>query len=676
MSKHNWQSRVFGQSTDLNFTSTLLLPAYANKIGLHEARVNGDGSVTLESRGGKITGGHDGLLYYYVELDPRRESFVLTADVFVENYGREGTADTPQQCGFGLMARDTVGPARREPYDPSFQEIPAPSNMVYLGLFAGNRDENVLRVTRRRGVYDPGELVGVTLDHLDLPFETRIVTGGKGVRMTLGRDGKGFFAAAETAGGGMSEPWYVPDCPPNLLEQQDPSRMYIGFFASRNAQVRFENIDLQVTGYTAPVPAPALWIPVNDNVKPTLYLRSGTVSSTPDYTLTLQGSEDGEVDIITGGARVGTLSLAGERPAALPVSLKRGENEFVCRYRFGDTALQETFTVSFDGESGSDSALFAAPDGSPDGAGTKARPLSLQSALRRIGQGGTVYLMGGDYTEALDIGPELAGGLDRPKTVCPAPGEKPRVLGGLMLNSCFWHIRDLEFTKTRNLITGSFNLVENCVFHDCEETGLMIGRGQPAGFNFAWPSHNTVRGCESFGNIDPKHMNADGFAAKVGVGPGNVFEACVSHDNVDDGYDLYNKVENGKNSPVVLRGCVAYRNGIWTDPADPEHVIYGGGGGNGFKVGGEGMPVGHVLENCVAFQNLMAGFSDNFNPGKLRVNGCVSVDNEQQNFIFRDNPLTPPAGVYRNNISIRTAPSAWLDAITGDVDGSNRLWRG
>ena len=78
MSKHNWQSRVFGQSTDLNFTSTLLLPAYAGKIGLHEARVNGDGSVTLESRGGKITGGHDGLLYYYVELDARRESFILT----------------------------------------------------------------------------------------------------------------------------------------------------------------------------------------------------------------------------------------------------------------------------------------------------------------------------------------------------------------------------------------------------------------------------------------------------------------------------------------------------------------------------------------------------------------------------------------------------------------------
>ena len=676
MSKHNWQSRVFGQSTDLNFTSTLLLPAYAGKIGLHEARVNGDGSVTLESRGGKITGGHDGLLYYYVELDPRRESFILTADVFVENYGREGTNDTPQQCGFGLMARDTVGPARREPYDPSFQEIPAPSNMVYLGLFAGNRDENVLRVTRRRGVYDPGELVGVTLDHLDLPFETKIVTGGKGVRMVLGRDEKGFFAAAETAGGGMSEPWYVPDCPPNLLEQQDPAHMYIGFFASRNAQVRFENIDLRVTDYAAPDPAPALWVPVNDNVKPTLYLRSGAVAACPDYALTLQGNEDGEVDITTNGVPVGTVSLADEKPAALAVSLTPGENVFDCLYRFGETALRETFTVSLNGDAGSAGALYAAPDGEEDGAGTRERPLSLSAALRRVEQGGTVYLLGGDYAQALAVTPELSGGLDRPKTICPAPGEKPRILGGLALSACFWHVRDLEFTKTRNLITGSFNLVENCVFHDCDETGLMIGRGHPAGFNFAWPSHNTVRGCESFGNIDPKHMNADGFAAKVGVGPGNVFETCVSHDNVDDGYDLYNKVEGGKSSPVVLRGCVAYRNGIWTDPADRSRVILGGGGGNGFKVGGEGLPVGHVLEHCVAFRNLMAGFSDNFNPGALRVTGCVSVDNEQQNFIFRDNPLTAPAGVYRDNISIRTAPSDWPDAITGDADESNRLWRG
>ena len=675
MSKRNWQSRVFGQSTDLNFTSTLLLPAYAGKIGLHEARVNGDGSVTLESRGGKITGGHDGLLYYYVELDPRRESFVLTADVFVENYGREGTSDTPQQCGFGLMARDTVGPARREPYDPSFQEIPAPSNMVYLGLFAGNRDENALRVTRRRGVYDPGELVGVTLDHLDLPFETRIVTGGKGVRMTLGRDEKGFFAAAETADGAMSDPWYIPDCPPNLLEQQDPERLYIGFFASRNAQVRFEHIDLQVTDYTAPDPAPALWVPVNDNVKPTLYLRSGTKAPAPDYALTLQGNEDGQADILMNGVPAGTVALKGERPAALAVTLKPGDNRFDCLYRFKGRSLRESFTVSLDKQA-SPNELYAAPQGREDAQGTPDQPLSLQAALRRIGQGGTVYLMGGDYREALALEPEQAGGLERPKTVRPAAGEKPRILGGLALNSCFWRVLDLTFTKTRNLITGSFNLVENCVFHDCEETGLMIGRGQPAGFNFAWPSHNTVRRCESYGNIDPKHMNADGFAAKVGVGPGNVFEGCVSHDNVDDGYDLYNKVESGKSSPVVLRGCVAYRNGIWTDPADRSHVILGGGGGNGFKVGGEGLPVGHVLENCVAFRNLMAGFSDNFNPGKLRVTGCVSVDNEQQNFIFRDNPLTAPAGVYRDNISVRTAPSDWPDAITGDVDGSNRLWRG
>lgn len=676
MSKNEWSSRVFGQSTDLDFTSTLLLPEYAHKIGLHAATVGPDGSVTLESRGGKITGGHDGLLYHFVELDPTRQGFVLTADVFVENYGREGTSDTPQQCGFGLMARDTVGPARREPKDPSFQEIPAPSNMIYLGVFGGSREVNPLRVTRRRGVADPGELVGVTLDHLDLPFETKLVTGGAGVTMQLGRDERGFFVAARNVDGEMSERWYVPDCPPNLLEQQDPKRMYVGLFASRNARVRFENIDLVLTEYTPPQPAPALWVPVNENVRPTLYLRSGTVSTTPDYAVTLQGNEDGEVTVTLNGADLGTLALKDERPATLDVALRDGENELTCLYRFGSGTLRETFTVVYTPVPGPCDEVFAAPDGREDGAGTKDAPLSLPAALRRVAQGGTVYLKGGEYCDALKMTQELAGSLDRVKTVAAAPGERAVIRGGLELASCFWRVAGLEFTEKRNLVLGSFNLVESCVFRDCDETGLMIGRGHPAGFNFAWPSHNLVRNCESFGNIDPKHMNADGFAAKVGVGPGNVFENCVAHDNVDDGFDLYNKVETGRNSPVTMRGCLAYRNGLWTDPADPSHVIHGGGGGNGFKVGGEGLAVGHVLEHCVAFQNLMAGFSDNFNPGPLRVIGCVAVDNMQQNFIFRDNPLTAPAGIYRDNISVRTAPSDWRDAITGDVDGSNRLWGG
>ncbi len=674
MSSTQWEARVFGQSTDLNFTSTLLLPRYAGKIGLHEARVAPDGSVTLESRGGKITGGHDGLLYYFTRLDPKKQGFVLTARVFVENYGREGTADTPQQCGFGLMVRDTVGQPRRDPYDPSFQEIPAPSNMVYIGLFAGDRNENVLRVTRRRGVYDPGELVGVTLDHLDLPFETKIVTGGDGVKMQIGRDEKGFFVAAQMTDGEMSGRWYVPDCPPNLLEQQDPENMYVGLFASRNAQVRYEDIDLEITDYTAPKEPPKLWVPVNDSVKPTLLLRSGAVSSVSAYTLTLQGNEDGEVYITFNGAPAGSLTLTEERPASLSVSLRPGENTFDCRYRFGGNALTEIFTVDYREAPGPSSEVFAAPDGRDDAAGTEASPLSLTSALRRVAQGGTVYLTDGEYPEALKLTRELSGADGAVKTVAPAPGAKVRILGGLWLDSCFWRVTGLEFTKTRCLILGSFNLVDRCVFHDCDETGLMIGRGQPAGFNFAWPSHNLVSFCESFGNLDPKHMNADGFAAKVGVGPGNVFESCVAHDNVDDGFDLYNKVENGRNSPVTMRGCAAYRNGIWTDPHDPTHVIRGGGGGNGFKAGGEGLPVGHVMENCVAFQNIMAGFSDNFNPGKLVVTGCVSVDNEQQNFIFRDNPLTAPAGTYRRNISIRTTPSNWKDSITGDVDDTNKLY--
>ncbi len=34
------------------------------------------------------------------------------------------------------------------------------------------------------------------------------------------------------------------------------------------------------------------------------------------------------------------------------------------------------------------------------------------------------------------------------------------------------------------------------------------------------------------------YEDADGFAAKLTVGDGNVFDGCISYNNADDGWDL------------------------------------------------------------------------------------------------------------------------------------------
>ncbi len=55
------------------------------------------------------------------------------------------------------------------------------------------------------------------------------------------------------------------------------------------------------------------------------------------------------------------------------------------------------------------------------------------------------------------------------------------------------------------------------------------------------------------------------------VGEGNRLVACFSHDNVDDGFDLFNKIEDGPNGKVIIENSVALRNV-----------------NNGFKLGREG----------------------------------------------------------------------------------------
>ena len=669
-----WQSRAFGQSTDLNLTSTVKLPEYSHKVGVNGGWVNDDGSVTVESRGGKIAGGHDGIAYFYTRLDPDKQSFRLRARVKAVNYGRLGTEDSPQQCGFGIMARDSLGLPRRDPFDPAFQELPAPSNMVFVGVLAGNRQENLPEVVCRRGVANIHDLVGVELTQRPIPQALPVKTGGDGVLMELGRDQRGFYARVETADGALGEPVYSDGAGVNLLQQMDPDNLYVGFFASRNAQAQFEDVELEITDYTPPQVLPELWRPANHNVTPKLFLRSGTRCSTPDYILTFHGNKSGLVYVSRDGEDLGTVELLDRHPANMNLKLLEGDNVLKCVYDFPSGSLTETFTVTYLPCEFRTDEVYASPQGTEDAQGTAQSPLSLTAALARVGQGGTVYLLDGVYTEKLLLGAEHSGALDAVKTVMPAPGAKVLFRDACLTSTAnFWHIYGLEFTGKRSDLMGSFNVVERCEFHHCDETGLLLGNGTPDGFQFAWPCYNLIKDCLSYGNRDKRNMNADGFAPKLGVGPGNVFEGCISHGNVDDGFDLYNKVEKGPNAPVTLRNCVAYNNGIWVDPDDPDHVILGGGGGNGFKLGGEGMPVGHVVENCVAFKNAMAGFSDNFNPGALRLTGCVSVDNEQQNFIIRDNPISRPRGVYRSNISIRTAPSIWKDSVTGDADKTNRF---
>ncbi len=159
-----WRSSAFGQSTDLNFSSNVL----DNKVGVNCTWPVGSGEplgmegrpvqdVVIESRGGKLQAGHDGLTFYYAEV-PANKNFSLTADVIVEQMGPENGTNPNQQEGAGLMVRDINGSPRKDPLEEGYEEYPAASNMVILHAGSAgktlNADLNLLAAARY-GVNSP-----------------------------------------------------------------------------------------------------------------------------------------------------------------------------------------------------------------------------------------------------------------------------------------------------------------------------------------------------------------------------------------------------------------------------------------------------------------------------------------------------------------------------------------
>jgi hypothetical protein len=155
-------------------------------------------------------------------------------------------------------------------------------------------------------------------------------------------------------------------------------------------------------------------------------------------------------------------------------------------------------------------------------------------------------------------------------------------------------------------------------------------------------------------NNDPLTFgeNADGFAAKLGIGPGNVFRGCRAWNNSDDGYDMYEAADT-----VLVDNCWAFRNGynIWGFPNFA-------GDGNGFKLGGNNFADPHKIIRCVAFDNPSKGFDQNNNTAGITAYNNTAWGNGSRNFSF---PTAPTSGTHilKNNISFEGTNSLASNTI-------------
>ncbi|MBB2747347.1 UNVERIFIED_ORG: hypothetical protein FHR35_007226 [Microbispora rosea subsp. rosea] len=322
-------------------------------------------------------------------------------------------------------------------------------------------------------------------------------------------------------------------------------------------------------------------------------------------------------------------------------------------------------------------AIYVSPSGSSSAAGTKSNPTTLETALTRVAAGGTIYMLGGTYkySETITVQVSNSGTSGARKTLSAYPGETPildfsaEAVGqrGLVLNGSYWHVHGIIVQKAGDngiYMGGSNNVIERVVTRQNADTGLQLGRSGSSNSN--WPSNNLIVSSESYDNVDPSGENADGFAAKLTSGSGNVFRYDVAHNNIDDGWDLYTKAETGAIGPVTIENSLSYGNGTLTNGTQNTN-----GDRNGFKLGGENIAVNHTVRGNIAYQNGATGFTYNKNPGSMTVSDNVSIDNKNRNFYWGAGSST-----FRDNTSCRFNSSSPNDSIVGNADGSNQFWTG
>lgn len=290
------------------------------------------------------------------------------------------------------------------------------------------------------------------------------------------------------------------------------------------------------------------------------------------------------------------------------------------------------------------SSIYVSANASDNGAGTDKDPMSITSAINKVNAGETIYLKGGTYkfSKQLTIPYTNNGTENAMKSLVALNGEKVIFdftdesynmkdtslnARGVQLEGSYWYLKGIEFYNAADnglFVAGKHNKVELCIAHANRDTGIQLGRRASTISNKAeWPSDNLILNCTSYNNNDPATgENADGFAAKLTCGEGNVFDGCISYNNVDDGWDLFAKTETGQIGGITIKNSVAFRNGCTTDG-----VFTKNSDGNGFKLGGSNIPGNHTAYNCIAFENKKHGFTDNSNPGTITVDSCTSFNN-------------------------------------------------
>ena len=595
---------------------------------------NGEITMTMSSKNGKIADSEEGVQAYYTRLNPNTEDFRLTATFEL----LEGL-EVDNQCGFGIYAFDAAGLGTK---DAKYMNSVAVGNFKLRSGGGTLYHGNGVRVVTGYISYDPTstEGSGRVLDNTGVfatqPEDTSTLETGKKFTYTLEKTDEGFRASMA----GDETPIIVSDAH-KIMKQEDGSIVVAVVSARCNAKVtdiHFEKTEGSAGGDGE-----------KTVINPEVTVYSSSETSSLNYEFTVGSNVPGSVELYHGNELLGSGTTDNGTVVKLPVTLwnRQGTNElyYVFKPDPGTPDLSDYdeitgyLSVFLHVRGMENQLLYTSPQAQINGLGTKEQPADLQSVLTSALPGQTIVMLDGTYEpeEDLIIPRNVSGEENRMITLMAEHPGKVTVSGNRLTSSSslftivgsWWHVYGIEFCNTPAKavsVAGNHNIVELCTMHHAGNSGLQISRysGEPNDQEM-WPSWNLIKNCEAHDNCDPGRNDADGFAAKLTCGEGNRFYGCISHHNIDDGWDLYAKSTTGEIGTVVIENSVAYSNG-WLSEDDPSDPGTSFGEGNGFKLGGENIYGGHQLINSVSFNNYAKGITSNSCPDNV-IRNCTVYNN-------------------------------------------------
>lgn len=676
-----WRVSTYGSSTDSKNNGVI---GNAN-----------DGKVTVYSEGGKgkiVPGSTDGLTFYYTAIDPETENFTLTADIHVDSW----TLSNGQE-GFGMMAADAVGSNGDGTafWNNAYQAIATKVEYYWDGEDV-TADSSANKISMKLGLGAISRL-GVTADDvaaikngtITMPagyvsetttLETGAATKGPGTynlvgnwnkkaeptgslenpltdfRLQIQRNNTGYYLRYLDKDNKVIKEVRYYDLERNSLTQIDKDNIYVGFFASRNARITVSNIDLKTI---TPADDEKAEERESEYVYPINTIEAPVFSNSADYNLVYYGNADGTLVVKDqNGKEVLNKEFKALTKETVALKLNSGKNTFTINfipdkeYKPGEFKLMTSYdpvtinhTVEY--KTVENNNIYVSPNGKSNAAGTKDDPMDIYTAVKIAAPGQKILIKEGTYDLSSTVKVErgINGTADAMIYMIadPEAGSRPVFdfggkCAGMILAGDYWYFQGFDVTRSADAqkgiqVSGNHNILDRIKAYKNGNTGIQISRYLGTDQFNQWPAHNTILNCSSYLNADKGYEDADGFAAKLTVGQGNVFDGCIAAYNADDGWDLFAKVQSGSIGVVTIQNCVAFKNGYILDENGRE---INAGNGNGFKMGGDSMPGAHVLKNSVAFANKAKGIDSNSCPD-IKVYSSTTFDNESYNVAFYTN---------------------------------------